>query len=109
MDEEPLALCFLELLLAGLTSTATKDQLTPQLPAKGDVPVLGSLLVDDGVIMLQIGAEALGLKGNPQRILMHGVGVLRPVAKVVGVEGKLFAEVLNGFGIFVEKDLDTSC
>jgi hypothetical protein len=40
---------------------------------------------------------------------MHGVGVLRPVAKVVGVEGKLFAEVLNGFGIFVEKDLDTSC
>jgi hypothetical protein len=108
MDKQPLAMCLLELLLASLTGTATEDQLAPELPVKRDVPVLRSLLVDDGVVVLEISAETLGLKGNPQRVLVHGVGMLGPVAEVVGVERKRFAEVLDGLGIFVEEDLDAS-
>jgi hypothetical protein len=109
MHKKPLAVSLLELLLTWLTHTATENQLTPQLPAQWDLPVLCGLLIDDGVVMLQIGAEALSLKRYPQSILVHGVGVLRPVAKVVGIEGKRFAQVFNGLGIFIEEDLIELC
>ena len=88
VDEQPLAESLLELLLARLTSATTKDKLTPELPLERDAPVLSSLLVDDGVVVLQVGAEALSLERNPQRVLVHGIGVLAPVAKVVGVQGE---------------------
>ena len=65
MDEQPLAKSLLELLLTRLAGTATKDQLRPQLPLERDAPVLSGLLVDDGVVVLQVGAEALGLERNP--------------------------------------------
>ena len=126
MYKEPLALYILELLLTRLTCASTKDQLTPELPLKRDFPVLGSLLVNDGVVVLEVGAEALGLEGYPQSILVHGVGVLGPVAKVVCVDGwgrervspdkvfvrlvcialtVSFTEVFNRLGIFVAQDL----
>ena len=105
MDEQPLAKSLLELLLTRLAGTATKDQLRPQLPLERDAPVLSGLLVDDGVVVLQVGAEALGLERNPQRVLVHGVGVLAPVAEVVGVQGEGLAQVLDWLGRFVEEDL----
>jgi hypothetical protein len=105
VDEQPLAKSLLELLLTRLAGTATKDQLRPQRPLEGDAPVLSGLLVDDGVVVLKVGAEALGLERNPQRVLVHGVGVLAPVAKVVGVQGEGLAQVLDGLGRFVEEDL----
>jgi hypothetical protein len=108
MDEKPLASCLLELLLARLTGTATKDQLAPELPVKRNVPVLSSLLVDNRVVVLKIGAETLGLKGNPKRVLVHGVGLLRPVTKVMGVDGERLAKVFDGLGVFVEEDLGIS-
>lgn len=76
VDEQPLAESLLELLLARLTSATTKDKLAPELPLERDAPVLSSLLVNDGVVVLQVGAEALRLEGNPQSVLVHGVGVL---------------------------------
>ena len=87
MDKEPLALNLLVLLLARLASASTKDQLAPELPLERHVPVLRSLLVDDGVVVLEVGTEALGLQCNPESILVHCVCVLGPVAEVVGVEG----------------------
>jgi hypothetical protein len=105
VNKQPLAESLLELLLAGLARTSTKDQLGPELPLKWDAPVLGSLLVNDGVVVLQVCAEALSLKSNPERVLVHGVGVLGPVAEVVGVKGELLAQVLNGLGGFVEEHL----
>jgi hypothetical protein len=107
VDKQPLAESLLELLLARLASAATKDKLRPELPLERDVPVISSLLVDDGVVVLQVGAEALGLKRNPERVLVHGVGVLGPVAEVVCVQREGLAEVLDGLGGFVEKDLAT--
>jgi len=109
VHEQPLAVCLLELLLARLTSTATKDQLGPQLPLLGDVPVVGSLLIDDGVIVLEVSAEALSLERDPQSVLVHRVGVLGPVAEVVGVEGECLAQVLDGLGVFVAENLNMLC
>lgn len=105
VDPKPLAKSLLELLLARLASTSTKDQLGPELVLKRDLPVLSGLLVDDGVVMLEVGAEAFSLEGNPEGVLVHGVGVLRPVAEVVCVEREGFAEVLNRLGVFVKEDL----
>jgi hypothetical protein len=55
--------------------------------------------------VLEVGAEALGFKGNPERILMHGVGVLGPVAEVVCVYGKGLAEIFDGVRVFVAENL----
>ena len=105
MHEQPLSLHILELLLTWLASLATEYQLSPELPSKRNVPVLSSLLVNDGVVVLQVRAKALGLERNPESILMHGVGLLAEVAEVVGVEREVLAELFNGLGRLVEKNL----
>lgn len=86
MHKQSLALYFLELLLAGLARASTEDQLAPKLPLEGNAPVLGSLLVDDRVVVLKVGAKSLCLQGDPESVLVHGVSVFRPVAEVVGIE-----------------------
>jgi hypothetical protein len=85
MDKEPLALHILELLLTRLARAPTKDELAPKLPLQRDVPVLRSLLVDNGVVVLEVGTESFGFKGNPKCILVHGIGVLGPVSEMVCV------------------------
>lgn len=76
VNKKPLAVRFLELLLAGLASNTTEYKLTPQLPLQRNAPLLCSLLVDDGVVVLKVGAKAFGLESHPQCKLVHGVGVL---------------------------------
>jgi hypothetical protein len=49
MNEKPLPLHFLELFLVRLARASTKDELAPELPLERDVPVLRSLLVNNGV------------------------------------------------------------
>jgi hypothetical protein len=105
VHKQPLALDLLELLLTRFARTATEDQLSPQLPLEGNAPVLSGLLVNNGVVMLEVGAEALSLKSDPQSVLVHGICVLAPVAEVVCVEGECLAEGFNGFGGFVEQNL----
>jgi hypothetical protein len=95
----------LKLLLARISHLATKHQLCAELPLERDLVVLLHLLVDDRVVMLKVGTEAFGLKGHPQGVLVHGVGVLGPVAKVMCVDGELLAQVLDGLGVFEEEDL----
>jgi hypothetical protein len=109
VHKQPLAVCLLELLLAWLTSTAAEDKLSSQLPVERDVPLLSSLLVDDGVVMLQVGTEALSLERDPQCVLVHGVGVLGPVAEVVSIERERLAEVLDGLRVLVEENLVGQC
>jgi hypothetical protein len=105
VHKQPLAKCLLELLLARLAGTATEDQLAPELPAKRNIPVLGRLLIDDGVVVLKVGAKALCLEGDPEGVLVHGVGVFRPVTEMVSVNGESFTEVLDRLGGLVEEDL----
>ena len=105
VNKEPGALDRLELLLTRLGHLATEDELGAKLPVDGDVPVLLGLAVDDRVVVLEVGAQTLGLEGGPESILMHGGRVLAPVAEVVGVNGETLAEGLNGLGVFEEESL----
>lgn len=84
---------------------AAEDELGAQLPLLGDVPLVLDLAVDDGVVVLQVGAEALGLEAGPQGELVHGGRVLGPDGEVVGVDGELALEVLDGGGVLEEEDL----
>lgn len=52
-------------LLASSSLVATEDQLGDETPVGGDVPVLGDGGVDEGVVVLQVGAEAEGLEACP--------------------------------------------
>ena len=83
----------------------TKHKLRLQLPIRGDVPDLRGLLVGQRVVVLQVGAQALGLERRPGRELVHGGRVLGPLGELVGVGGDF---VLQGFYCvagFVEEDL----
>jgi hypothetical protein len=95
----------LELLLPGLASASTKHQLAAQFVRERYVPMLRRLLVDDGVVVLEVGAETLGLERDPQSILVHCVGLIGPVTKVMCVDRELFAKFLDGLRVLVEKYL----
>jgi len=105
VDKQPLAMRLLELLLASLAIAATKDQLAPELPVQRNVPLLCSALVDDGVVVLEVGTEAFRFQRNPESVLVHGVAVLSPSVKVLCVGGEALAEVLDGLGVIVEEYL----
>lgn len=104
MDKQPL-LKGLEVLGSGLASASTKDQLRPQLPLLRNVPVVLSLAVNDGIVMLEVGTEAGGLESDPGGVLVHGGGVLGPGGEVVGVQGEGLLEAVYGLGVFEEEDL----
>lgn len=90
---------------AGLASLAAEDELGAQSPLLGHVPLLLDLAVDDGVVVLEVGAEALGLEAGPQRELVHGGGVLGPGGEVLSVKGELALELLDRLGVLKEEDL----
>jgi hypothetical protein len=52
-------------LLSSLGGGNTEDHLGIQLPRGGQAPGLGDLLVNQGAVVLEVGAEALGLKSEP--------------------------------------------
>jgi len=57
----------------GALCVPTKHELGAEVPLLGDVPLGLCLLVDDGVVVLQVAAAALGLQGGPQHVLVHCV------------------------------------
>ena len=84
----------LESLVTGLAGPATKDELGAELPVGGDLPLLGDLGINDGVVVLEVGTETLGLESNPDGELEHGVALGGPdgesfwgdgVSKLVGL------------------------
>lgn len=94
MHEQPRTMCRLALLLAGFAGAAAKDELGAEFPVDGDFPVLCGLGVDDGVVVLEVCAEAFGFEGDPEGVLVHGVCLIGPVAKVVGIDGCFGVSVL---------------
>lgn len=77
----------LTLLLTRSAGATAKDELSAEFPVEGDFPVLCGLGVDDGVVVLEVCAEAFCFEGDPEGELVHGVCLLGPVAEVVGVGG----------------------
>lgn len=88
-----------------LGQTLAKHQLCIELPVLGDAPLRGDLGVDDGVVMLQVGTEALGLEGGPEHDLVHGGGLLGPVVELVGVGGVGLLLLADGGAVVEEEDL----
>lgn len=94
-----------EVLGTGLTSLATKDEHGGQLPVRGDLPLGSDALVDERVVVLQVGAETFGLEGGPDSELQHGGGVGGPGGEAVGVDGELLLHAVDDLLVFVEEDL----
>ena len=93
------------LLGASLASTATEDQLGVELPVGGDLPGLGNLVVNEGVVVLEVGAQALGLKGGPDGVLQNGIALRGPAGEAVGVDGELGLEALDNGLVLEEQNL----
>lgn len=85
---------------------AAEDELGLELPLEVNVPLVLGALVDDGVVVLQVGAAALGLERAPHHVLVHGRGVLAPLGEVGCVEWEGGLEVLDWLGVFEEEDLE---
>lgn len=93
-------------LRAGLAGLATEDELGVELPVRGDLPLSGNLLVDQGVVVLEVGADgALGLERGPDDELEHGVRLRRPAGELVGVHGEVGLLLLDGLLILEEENL----
>ena len=72
-----------EFLLTGPGGLAAEDELGLELPAGGDLPLLGDLGVDERVVVLKVGTETLGLESGPESELEHGIGVTGPASESV--------------------------
>lgn len=76
--QETLALNRFEILWSSWCDWGTDDKLSLELPVLGDTPALVDLLVDEWIVMLKVGAQALELKCGPCGDLVHGVGLGGP-------------------------------
>lgn len=85
----------LEGLLPGLALLLPKHQLRIQLPVLVDAPRRLHLLVDERVVVLQVGAEALGLQRRPHGQLRHAVALHGPGREAVRVDGVRVLDLLD--------------
>lgn len=95
----------LEVLGASIAGLAAEDELGVELPAVGDAPLAGDLGVDERVVVLQVGAEALGRQGRPDYVLEHGVRLQRPDGELVAVQGVLFLHRVDDVLVLEEENL----
>ena len=59
-------------------SRLAEHKLSLQIPGFGHLKLGGETNVNKRVVMLQVASETLLLKGRPQNILVHAIGLLRP-------------------------------
>lgn len=89
-----------------LSNLSTKDELSVQLPISRDAPSLLDLIVNQGVVMLQVSAEAIRLERRPDQVLVHAVGLGRPVGEAVGVRSNVL--LVLGDIVLIDKEQDGS-
>jgi hypothetical protein len=94
-----------ELFLTGLTSGSAEHHLCAELPVLGHIPRLLDTGVDQGVVVLEVGAETFGLQGSPGNVLRHTVGVDSPGGELVGVERELLLHAFDNSAVDEEEDL----
>ena len=76
-----------------------------QTPRLGHPKFRLDLLIDQGVIMLQVDAKPFGFERGPQHVLVHAVCLLGPAGEFVFVGFEFFLEGADGGCVFVEEDL----
>ena len=94
----------LEQLLAGLAGPAAEDELGVEGPALGQAPLGADLVVDEGVVVLQAGAEALELEGGPGDELLHAEALGGEVGELGGVGGKPLLHLAGALLVVEEED-----
>ena len=114
-----------ELLLLSPTGRAiggAEDELCPQVPVSGDVPLGGDALRDALLVMLQAAAEAFGAKGGPScgsisgeswtgstSSLTHELGdtvaVVAPFGEILDQVTQKGWHAIHSLGVIVEKYL----
>ena len=63
------------------------------------------LLVNDRVVVLEVGTQSLGLEGGPDGVLVHTAGLRGPGWETVSVDGELVLVVLDNSAVFKEEEL----
>lgn len=94
-----------EVLGAGLGGAPADDELGVELPAERDAPLGRHALVDQRVVVLQVGPQALGLERRPHRELQHAVRLARPDRELVRVQRELLLHRVDDVLVLEEEDL----
>lgn len=94
----------LKLLVAGLAGAAPKDQLGIQPPGPGQAPGGSDLVVDERVVVLEVGAEALEPEGGPEEQLLHAGALGGPGGEAVGVRWERDLHALDDVVVLEEED-----
>lgn len=92
-------------LLPRAARRGAEDQLGVELPVLGDVPGLLHASVDQRVVVLQVGAEALSHQSGPGDVLGHTLGADGPEGEIFRVEGVLVLHALDDGAGDEEEDL----
>jgi hypothetical protein len=92
--------------LAGTLCGTTKHKLGLELPLLGDVPVTLCLLVNDGVVVLEVASTAFSLKSSPEVVLRHGGRLSSPTREMVSIQSKLLLKFSDRLRINKEQNLD---
>jgi hypothetical protein len=95
----------LKCLLASLPGSSSNNHFRSQHPCVRDIPLLGNLVVNDRVVMLQVCAQAFGFERAPQCVLMHGGGLLRPFGELGGVGWEAGLHGFYGIRVVEEENL----
>lgn len=105
MNDKPLTLHRLKGLLARPLDRIANNHLGPQHPRRRNTPRILDLDIDQGIIMLQIGTDALKRESRPNGVLVHGGRFLRPAGELVGVEGELGLQAFDNRTVIKVEDL----
>ena len=105
MHEKSLALDLVEGLFARLLHNAANDHLCAEGPRRWHAPCSLDLGVDNGVVVLQVGAYALGCESGPDGVLVHGSGLSRPSREVICERGKFRLHGFDDGAVVEEEDL----
>ena len=108
VDLEPITQ-LAERLVASWAGRGAEDKLGVELPGLGHAPGLLDASIDQRVVVLQVGTQALGHQGGPGDVLGHAVGVDSPDGELVGVERELVLHALDDGFVDEEKHLGVVC
>ena len=94
----------LEALLTGRCANTTEDELSVKLPAGGQLPLARNALVDQRVVVLKVGTEALELEGSPGKVLLDGVALGSPTVELLSVGLELVLVLMDSVLVVEEED-----
>ncbi len=94
----------LEGLLSRLPSRLAKHQLALQVPSLRNTVLGLQTGINKRIVMLKVDTHSLSLESGPQHILMHAIGLVRPLWEFVLIALEFLLEFSHPRSIFVPQD-----